>query len=144
MDGILKGLNEQLSTFRYSVVDSVVRIVLIALLAPHFGMKGFLFVMLVSNLLTSLLNLHRLLDVTGMHIHWGKWVLGPLLCFGLAGGACRLVLAPLLEQHLSTLGWGLAAGAFMTLVYFVLLLFTGTLTLEDLWLKKKKPVDNRG
>lgn len=144
VDGILKGLNEQLSTFRYSVVDSVVRIVLIALLAPHFGMKGFLFVMLVSNLLTSLLNLHRLLDVTGMHIHWGKWVLGPLLCFGLAGGACRLVLAPLLEQHLSTLGWGLAAGAFMTLVYFVLLLFTGTLTLEDLWLKKKKPVDNRG
>ena len=65
VDGILKGLGEQLSSFRYTALDSVVRIALIYLLLPRFGMQGFLFVMLVSNLLTSLLNLHRLLHVQG-------------------------------------------------------------------------------
>ncbi len=54
VDGILKGLGEQLSSFRYTALDSVVRIALIYLLLPRFGMQGFLFVMLVSNLLTSL------------------------------------------------------------------------------------------
>ena len=53
VDGILKGLGEQLSSFRYTALDSVVRIALIYLLLPRFGMQGFLFVMLVSNLLTS-------------------------------------------------------------------------------------------
>ena len=68
VDGILKGLGEQLSSFRYTALDSVVRIALIYLLLPRFGMQGFLFVMLVSNLLTSLLNLHRLLHVTGLRV----------------------------------------------------------------------------
>lgn len=70
VDGILKGLGEQLSSFRYTALDSVVRIALIYLLLPRFGMQGFLFVMLVSNLLTSLLNLHRLLHVTGLRVQW--------------------------------------------------------------------------
>lgn len=38
-------------------------------------MQGFLFVMLVSNLLTSLLNLHRLLHVTGLRVQWLRWVI---------------------------------------------------------------------
>ena len=41
------------------------RIGLIGLLVPRLGMKGFLFVMLVSNLFTGLLNLRRLLAPTG-------------------------------------------------------------------------------
>ena len=36
-------------------------VLLVLLLVPRFGMKGFLFMMLCSNLFTSLLNLHRLL-----------------------------------------------------------------------------------
>lgn len=79
VDGILKGLNQQVSSLRYSVEDSALRIVLIILLVPKFGMKGFLFIMLVSNVMTSFLNTHRLLTVTGVRIQWYKWVLGPLL-----------------------------------------------------------------
>ena len=41
VDGILKGLGEQLSSFRYTALDSVVRIALIYLLLPRFGMQGF-------------------------------------------------------------------------------------------------------
>ena len=78
VDGILKGLGEQLSSFRYTALDSVVRIALIYLLLPRFGMQGFLFVMLVSNLLTSLLNLHRLLHVTGLRVQWLRWVIKPV------------------------------------------------------------------
>ena len=96
VDGILKGLNEQLATFRYSVVDSLLRILLIALLLPRFGMKGFLFVMLVSNLLTSLLNWMRLLHVTELKVQWMRWIVNPCapwlfpLWFGIASPAHRI------------------------------------------------------
>lgn len=82
VDGILKGLNQQVSSLRYSVADSALRIVLILLVVPRYGMKGFLFIMVVSNVMTSFLNTHRLLTVTGIRIQWRNWVVGPLLGAG--------------------------------------------------------------
>ena len=42
VDGVLKGLGEQLATFRYSLFDSVFRIAAIWLVVPQYGMMGFL------------------------------------------------------------------------------------------------------
>lgn len=63
VDGVLKGLGEQLATFRYSLLDSAVRIAAIWLLLPRFGMDAFLAVMIFSNLLTCTLNTARMLWV---------------------------------------------------------------------------------
>ena len=63
VDGVLKGLGEQLATFRYAVADSVFRIAAIALLLPRYGIAGFLGVMIASNLLTFTLNTRRMLRV---------------------------------------------------------------------------------
>ena len=123
VDGILKGINQQLATFRYSVCDSVIRIALIAVLVPRFGMKGFLFVMLVSNLFTGLLNLHRLLAVTGMPIRWGQWVVRPLLAFLAGALVYRAVflpwgvgrgMPPALEL---VMGGAVVSGAYLTVLF---------------------------
>ena len=60
VDGVLKGLGEQLATFRYSLADSVFRITAIWLLLPNYGITGFLAVMAVSNVMTCGLNLQRM------------------------------------------------------------------------------------
>ncbi len=126
VDGILKGLGEQLSSFRYAVLDSIVRIALIALLLPRLGMKGFLFVMLVSNLLTSLLNLNRLLSVTGLRIRWMRWVVKPIASFLCAGTACRFLLQPLLARTALALPIHTALrAAFTAAVYALLIVLTG-------------------
>ncbi len=59
VDAILKGMGEQLATFRYSVLDSVLRIAAFCVV-PQYGMLGFLGVMTVSNLLTCGLNTGRM------------------------------------------------------------------------------------
>ncbi len=87
VDGILKGLNQQNSSLKYSVTDSALRIVLIFMLVPYFGMGSFLVIMVISNLLTSFLNVHRLMKVTGMRIQWDTWILRPFLCACLAAAA---------------------------------------------------------
>ena len=63
VDGVLKGLGEQLATFRYSLVDSVFRIAAITLLLPRYGILAFLGIMIASNLLTFTLNTKRMLKV---------------------------------------------------------------------------------
>ena len=61
VDGVLKGLGEQLATFRYSLLDSAFRIAAIWLVLPRYGMAGFLAIMIASNLMTCVLNLQRML-----------------------------------------------------------------------------------
>ena len=61
IDGVLKGLGEQLATFYYSLADSIFRIAAIWLLLPRYGMAAFLGIMITSNLFTFTLNLTRML-----------------------------------------------------------------------------------
>lgn len=65
VDAILKGMGEQLATFRYSVLDSILRIAGILWLMPQYGMPGFLAVMTASNLLTCGLNTGRMVRQLG-------------------------------------------------------------------------------
>lgn len=76
--GILRGLGEQNCSLVYGIADSIVRIVLIIILVPKMGLTGFLLVMIVSNLLTPTLHLHRLTVITGHAFDWGRWIISPM------------------------------------------------------------------
>lgn len=102
VDGILKGLGEQLATFRYTVLDSALRILLIVLLVPQYGLTGFLGVMVCSNLLTCLLNTRRMLRRTGMRAAWLAWFAGPA-ALALLGAALTLAVRQIVAD--SAAGW---------------------------------------
>ncbi len=85
--GMLKGLGEQVHSLLYAVIDSAVRISLIWLLLPRYGLAGFLFVMVVSNLLTCTLSTHQLLIVSGCQMSWRRWVVSPVFIALLTGGS---------------------------------------------------------
>lgn len=89
--GCLNGLNQQVSSFRYNVIDGAVRIVLIWFLLPRMGMHGFILVMTVSNILTSVMCLCRLLYVSQVKFKWGEWVIKPTLLAAVSSAAAYLV-----------------------------------------------------
>lgn len=136
VDGILKGLDQQVATFRYTVVDSIMRIILTVILLPRYGMKGFLFVMLCSNLLTSLLNLQRLLRVTSLPFQWKSWLLKPLFSAGAAAVALRFVLRPIFGSACSMLIFTITGVLFVSFVYMLFLFLTGSVKMSDFSLKK--------
>lgn len=131
VDGILKGMNEQLATFRYGVWDSALRIGLIALLVPRLGMAGFLGVMVFSNLLTSSLNFRRLLTAAGMRLRLWKWIAGPVVCVAGCCAAAQKWVYPLVESSGTAVQLAAMAGA-VCAGYGVLLLTLGLLRPSDL------------
>ncbi len=84
-DALLKALDLQLVTFRHALFDSLGRIALITVLLPKFGVQGFLGVMYISNLYTSLANLRRLMRETGAKIDLTRTVIMPVLLSCAAG-----------------------------------------------------------
>ncbi len=121
VDGILKGVNEQVATFRYTVFDCVIRIVLIYLLLPHFGIMGFLYIMVFSNLFTCLLNLRRLLRVCQIKFKWREYFAGPVLAAVISGASYyALVLLPFVGG-LGLLYKTIIGGVIFTAVYMLAL-----------------------
>ncbi|MEG0340118.1 MAG: polysaccharide biosynthesis C-terminal domain-containing protein, partial [Oscillospiraceae bacterium] len=132
VDGILKGMDEQIATFKYSIVDSVLRIVLIILLLPKFGMKGFLFIMLVSNLFTGVLNIQRLLKVTQIKFDWKQWTVKPLVACIAVGVALKYAARPLLFMCLPLSAWIIISGLASCCIYFVVLWLLGGFEIKEL------------
>lgn len=127
--GLLRGLGEQVRSLWYNVADSVLRLVLIPLLLPRFGISGFLFVMLLSNLLTAFLSTRRLLTVSGCRFAIGHWLLSPGLAILLAGSSYMALVRFVTFPN----GWiGLSLGGIMVAaVYLSLLPLLGGITAED-------------
>lgn len=141
LTGILHGLNQQTATLKYNIANSVLRMSCILLLVPRGGMPVFLLIMIVSNLLTSLLCLHRLFAVTGLQMDWWRWLIAPTLCCAVGVLCCHAY---------NRLGSGilqLCGGcAVFCLVYLAGALLTGALERQDIkrfWAMGRREVQKR-
>lgn len=93
-DGLLKGLDEQFSIFRNSMLDSLGRICLILILLRRFGFIGFIFIMYVSNGFTCIANLIKLVKISGAKIKWFKWLVFPAVSATTYGTILSLIIRP--------------------------------------------------
>ena len=100
VDGAMKGVGEQKAVFRYSMWDSCLRIVGVLLLLPRFGMKGFLFVILLSSFYTCTANTGRLLSSCGLPLRLWRWLGAPGFAGAVSAGA-GLALRHLLADWLT-------------------------------------------
>ncbi|MBQ9964498.1 MAG: polysaccharide biosynthesis protein [Clostridia bacterium] len=132
VDGILKGLGQQVSSLKYSVLDSALRIVLILFLVPRMGMNGFLLIMVLSNLLTSFLNMRRLLKVTTVTWRWGQFVVFPVLSAATAVTVTTLLLRLPIFLNVSSIVSTISGILCMCGLYVSLLFLLGCLRLSEL------------
>lgn len=65
VDGMLKGLSEQVATVRYNTFTSALDVLLLLLLLPRMGLDGYLFTFTATHLVNFALSLRRLLRVSG-------------------------------------------------------------------------------
>ncbi len=131
-EGLLRGLNQQKSSLQYTMIDSVLRIGLIMFLVPQYGMQGFLYIMLASNIFTSGLNLQKLLATSGVRVNWVKWAVLPCA----AAFACT-VPAGIAMGVLKNCGQGyilqiLAGGTTGAVIYVILCFILRCFTKKDI------------
>ncbi len=124
VDGMLKGLNEQVHYLTYNIIDSVVRVILTFTLIPGLGIKGVVAVMFVSAILNSGLSLLRLLKVAKLKINFTDWILKPVLCIFTSAVLFSLISSTVISIVLSLTG------------YCILMRLTNGLTSSDIsWLQ---------
>ena len=108
VDGMLKGLGEQLHSMKINIADAAVCLSLVLLLIPRYGIAGYCAVQYVCELLNAALSLSRLLAVTGMRVRVWRWVALPVAAVIAVSSAVHL-LAGIPGVPLIGMGSGAAA-----------------------------------
>jgi len=94
-DGLLKAIGEQVQTLKFSVYNSVLRVVLIILFVSRTGENGYLWLLVISNTFTYALCRHRLYKVTSVSPRWISDIAFPLICAIAGGFSARFMLSKL-------------------------------------------------
>ena len=80
VDGMLKGLDQQVSYMRYNIIDASICVVLVYLLVPIFSVKGYVIVIFVSEIINFFLSFRRLTKVSDVNVSFFKDIFVPTFC----------------------------------------------------------------
>ncbi len=125
-DSMLKGLGHQLFCMRVNIADALISVVLVWILVPMWGVKGYAAVIVVSELFNATVSIWKLISVTGMKAEFVKWLLRPLASATFAAAAVKYVSAP----NADGLGVTLAIVGTVAL-YAAFLVASGAVTVTD-------------
>lgn len=132
VDGMLKGLGEQLASMKYNIIDAAISVLLVYTLLPKMGVNGYIVCVFVTELVNDVLSLSRLISVTGVKIPVVRTVLSPLLSAVGAGAATHLLLKALPFRFYS-LTVETVCGIFIMLVFYAsFLVIFRALSREDI------------
>lgn len=133
VDGMLKGLNQQLSSMRYNVLDSFLSVILVFFLIPHFGIGGYVAVIYISECFNGFFSLNRLICVTEFQVDYGKYLIKPCVAILTSAFAVRF-MAKAFGMFVGTALPCLVGCICVTvLLYLALLWLASCISREDVW-----------
>lgn len=105
VDSILKGLDKQVSVMGINILDLLTSITFIYFLLPINGIKGYIIVLFISEILNGLVSLLLLLKQTHLKFDFINWLLKPCLAilfinFAFKNYTCNSVLELILQISL--------------------------------------------
>lgn len=69
-DGMLKGLDQQVHSMRYNIIDSSLCVILVYFLLPKYAVKGYLIILYVSEIINFCLSFGRLITICEIKIRF--------------------------------------------------------------------------
>ena len=131
VDGMLKGLGEQVYCMKVNVADSFLCLVLVLILVPAFGIDGYIALLIISEVINASFSIARLVKVTGLRINYLKWALSPVASIICSAAAVKLLCK--VWEPLSNMTFSIVL---CILFYFAFCFLFGAVKKEDLkWLK---------
>ncbi len=80
VDSMLKGLDCQVASMGYNLLDSFVSVILVYFLLPVYGVSGYIVMVFVTELMNTSMSLYKLVKVSGVNFSVVSDILLPVLC----------------------------------------------------------------
>ena len=84
VDGILKGLGEQVYCMGINIADALLSVILVVILLPRMGITGYILTVYFTEIVNATLSITRLLSVTSVKVNLLDWLIKPIICIIIA------------------------------------------------------------
>lgn len=91
VDSMLKGLDKQVASMGYNLIDSALSALLVWLLLPKYGILGYIIMVFVTETLNTVMSLTKLLITTDIRLSVSQDILIPAVCAVGSGAAGNLI-----------------------------------------------------
>ena len=92
-DGLLKGLDQQKASMRYNIFDSGICVILVYILLPVFAVKGYIFILFLSEIINFALSINRLIKYAKVEINLMNEIIKPLICAVISCAAINILIS---------------------------------------------------
>lgn len=128
VDSFLKGLDKQVDSMRYNILDAFLCVLLVYFLIPKFAIKGYIITIFASEIINFVLSLRKLISITSFKINLLDSLVKPIFCILSAVAITNLItlnitLSPVLELCFKVL--------ICLILYILTLSLFGAITKED-------------
>lgn len=135
IDGILKGLDQQVSYMRYNIIDSCICVILVYLLVPVLSVKGYVFVVFISEIINFALSFRRLTIVSEVKIDLFRSIVIPLLCV-VCSGMIKNIFFEGISSGVSVKIYAVSTTVFCIMIYLFFLKIFSSIENEELsWIR---------
>lgn len=117
VDALLKGLDEQLASMRYNILDAAFCVFMAYVLLPLCGSVGYILLLYISEIFNLSLSLSRLLAVTQLRFAVFDWVARPVLAV-IAAAVCSVFFMHITQISFRFAGVGVFFVAMMMGIFF--------------------------
>ncbi len=91
-DGLLKGLDQQNASMRYNIFDSGMCVILVIILLPRLAIKGYVFILFLSEIINFVLSMNKLAKTATVKINLANDIIKPVFCSLLSCGIIKIWL----------------------------------------------------
>lgn len=139
LGSILNGLNYQMVTLKNNIIGLIIRISFILLVIPKFGLKGYLWGLLFSYLIVSLLNLIKIIQITSIHFEVENWLIKPILISLILSFCIKTIYYKYIYPLSSSLFLLIGLCGVLILLYFIILTLLDCIPKND-WRNVKRSI----
>ena len=134
---ILNGLGYQLVTLKNNSIGLIIRIIFTLFAVPYFGLKGYLWGLLISFLIVSVLDIMKVLKITKINFDVSKWLLKPILAAISMSSVVYFIYYNYILKISTSLITLLITCCILSLAYFIALLLLDCIPRKDLGIIKR-------
>lgn len=136
VDGMLKGLGQQMSSMFYNIIDASMSVLLVWVLMPKIGIYGYVICVFATELVNLAFSLGRLITVTGVRVPIKRGICSSLACI-VGATSCTSIVHKLTAPISADGAIEITLGILITLAIYVgLLIATKGVSQEDVcWIR---------
>ncbi|NLZ81139.1 MAG: polysaccharide biosynthesis protein [Clostridiales bacterium] len=132
LGSILHGLKEMSTTFFHNIICNLIRIFFIWVFVPKVGINGYLWGILISQILITFLHWFRIKKIIGLSFEPYVWLVKPIFALFIGLGIDFFIIKPIPFFHILSPIWNLGFHCLIVCIaYSIVILLTNTISLKN-------------